>query len=454
GSHFFYKTNGSEFFIRGVAYQDNGHFASESTQIIDPFGDGPTCQRDIAYFQKLGLNTVRAYAVDASQDHSECMQYLADAGIYVITDLGGNNPISQQDPQWNYPLYDQFTSVVDAFQNYTNILGFFVGNEIVNTTGTSNAAAAIKAATRDIKAYIKKKNYRTIPVGYSSGDDADVRMLIADYLNCGDQDDSIDMLGMNLYSWCGDSSLTESGYDQRIDDFQNYSIPLFLSEYGCNTPSPRNFTEVSAIYGNEMTKVFSGGIVYQYYQDEADFGLVSIEGDSVSTSADFSNLSKQLAKATPSSTAISAYSPSNSPQSCPATGTSWSASPTLPPIPYARLCTCMMQSLTCVVPSNQSTDPSIGQSLSYICQTSADLCLGAETSPLKGQYGAYTVCNSSELVSWAYNQYYLSQSSSETACSKVGGVIQSPVKNLASDCSDLLHQAGAAGTGTITSTPT
>jgi len=47
----------------------------------------------------------------------------------------------------------------------------------------------------------------------------------------------------------------------------------FLSEYGCNDPTPRAFDEVIALYGPQMTTL-SGGLVYQYTQDTADYGLV------------------------------------------------------------------------------------------------------------------------------------------------------------------------------------
>lgn len=202
------------------------------------------------------------------------MGHLADAGIYIVADLSGTagQSINRTNPQWNYELYDRFTSVIDAFHNYTNVLGFFVGNEVTETTETTGAMAFVKAAARDMKAYMKKHNYREIPVGYSAADSSDVRPPIADYLNCWNQDNAIDMLGLNLYSWCGDSSLQMSGYSDRIDELKNYSIPVFLSEYGCNIESPRKFTEVKAIYGNSMTEVFSGAIAYQFYHDDADYG--------------------------------------------------------------------------------------------------------------------------------------------------------------------------------------
>jgi hypothetical protein len=47
------------------------------------------------------------------------------------------------------------------------------------------------------------------------------------------------------------------------------------SEYGCNEVQPRIFTEVGALYGKEMTSL-SGGLVYEYSQEEADYGLVVI----------------------------------------------------------------------------------------------------------------------------------------------------------------------------------
>jgi hypothetical protein len=37
--------------------------------------------------QSLGANTVRVYTVDASADHSGCMEAFDKAGIYVIVDI-------------------------------------------------------------------------------------------------------------------------------------------------------------------------------------------------------------------------------------------------------------------------------------------------------------------------------------------------------------------------------
>jgi 1,3-beta-glucanosyltransferase GAS1 len=201
------------------------------------------------------------------------MNQLQEAGIYVMQDL--SNPsasINRNSPQWTTDLFASYAAVVDSMANYTNVLGFFAGNEVSNSVNTTAASAFVKAAVRDMKAYIQTKNYRTIGVGYATNDDATIRQNMADYFNCGDQSSAIDFWGYNIYSWCGDSSYTESGYNQRVAEFSNYSVPAFFAEYGCNTVQPRTFTEVQALYGSNMTGVFSGGIVYMYFQEVNDYG--------------------------------------------------------------------------------------------------------------------------------------------------------------------------------------
>jgi hypothetical protein len=65
------------------------------------------------------------------------------------------------------------------------------------------------------------------------------------------------------------------------------------SEYGCNEVQPRVFDEVKALYSDKMTSL-SGGMVYEYSQEEADYGLVQINSNgSVSLRTDFDNLLKQ-----------------------------------------------------------------------------------------------------------------------------------------------------------------
>lgn len=74
----FFNGDGSQFFIKGVAYQLTQN---------DPLVDGDQCARDVALMKTLGTNTIRVYHVDPAADHSACMDAFASAGIYALIDL-------------------------------------------------------------------------------------------------------------------------------------------------------------------------------------------------------------------------------------------------------------------------------------------------------------------------------------------------------------------------------
>jgi hypothetical protein len=266
-------------FIKGIAYQEDISQSSPSnTTYSDPLADPEGCKRDIPYLKELGTNTIRVYAVDPTKDHQECMQLLQDAGIYVVSDLSEPSlSINRDAPEWDDDLYTRYTSVVDVLAPYSNVLGFFAGNEVSNNASNTNASPFVKAAVRDMRAYIKQKSYREIPVGYATNDDSDIRLNLAHYFNCNTESETIDFWGYNIYSWCGDSNFHTSGYDVRTQEFSNYSKPVFFAEYGCNIGTKvREFTEVAALYGNKMTPVWSGGIVYMYFEEANNYGMLVI----------------------------------------------------------------------------------------------------------------------------------------------------------------------------------
>ncbi|KAI1279727.1 Glucanosyltransferase-domain-containing protein [Xylaria sp. FL0933] len=326
----FFTSDGDQFFIKGVAYQLVPH---------DPLIDTAQCTRDATLMKKLGVNTIRVYHVDANGDHDGCMDVFAKAGIYAMIDMDDfDTYILPGDPFWNDTQFNSYAKVMDAFHSYDNLLGLFVGNEIIALNNQSLAAPFIKSASRDLKAHRDAKGYRKIPVGYSATDIAELRPYLQDYLTCGgNASENIDFYGLNSYQWCDPSTYTESGYANLEDISKNFPVPIFFSETGCNTPGPRLFDDQAAIFGPIMSKDWSGAIIYEWIEETNHYGLISYgpkvdptvtgsnifngytrAGTPTPVSPDFDNLSKQWAQITPTGVAKSDYDPDNvSTRACP-----------------------------------------------------------------------------------------------------------------------------------------
>lgn len=244
------------------------------SQTEDPLADATACERDVPIMKELRTNVIRTYYINPDADHTTCMKLLSEAGIYLISDLSSPNiSINRADPEWQVSLYSRYTAVIDELQQYNNTIGFFAGNEISNTVATTDASAYVKASVRDMKSYIKQKGYRTMGVGYATADVSNIRVNLANYLDCESDEQIIDFWGYNVYSWCGSSTYQKSGYKSRTEEFRNYTVPVFFAEYGCNEVQPRQFTEVNALYGDTMAEIWSGGIVYMYFQEANDYGM-------------------------------------------------------------------------------------------------------------------------------------------------------------------------------------
>lgn len=464
GSKFFYSNNGTQFFMRGVAYQQE-YSTNSSTQADeagghykDPLADVAGCTRDIPILEELRTNTIRVYALDPTADHKECMSMLADAGIYVVADLSQpDSSIIRNDPQWDDELYARYAAVIDEMQQFNNTLGFFAGNEVSNQPNNTDASAFVKAAVRDMKAYIKQQDYRPIGVGYATNDDGKIRDQMAAYFDCGDRSEAIDFWGYNIYSWCGDSSYTKSGYDVQTKNFENYDVPVFFAEYGCNQVTPRKFTDVEALYGDQMTPVWSGGIVYMYFQEANNYGLVSVDGDKVSKREDFSYYSSQIATVDPSGVNSNSYSASKTAAACPTEEADWNAkSSPLPPTPNKQLCACMFNSLTCAPKSDISAED-VGELFGTVCGLGdGSQCDGIAANASTGDYGAYSMCNSTEKLGWVMDAYYQAQDSTNqaSACDFDGNAATVSAISPSGACSSLMSEAGAAGTGVVSSKPT
>lgn len=71
-------------------------------------------------------------------------------------------------------------------------------------------------------------------------------------MSCGTgADGKNDFYAINSYQFCGQQTLHTSGYDQLIEQFSKFTIPLFFSEIGCNALK-RTFQETDFVFGPDM----------------------------------------------------------------------------------------------------------------------------------------------------------------------------------------------------------
>ena len=117
----------------------------------------------------------------------------------------------------------------------------------------------------------------------------------------------------------------------------------------------------------------------------------------------------------------------------------------------------MVQNLTCVAKSSLSDDQ-IQSEFAYICDPAqGSNCGGILANGSTGVYGAFSGCSPTDRLSYAFNQYYLNQTATNTQNNSpcdFKGTAQKVTPKLASSCKAVVSQAGSAGTGSITSTPT
>ena len=264
---------------------------------------------------------------------------LDDAGIYLALDA--NTPkysLNRENANtlarsYNDVYLQNVFATIDAFADYSNLLLFFSGNEVINERNNTNAAPYIKAVTRDMKQYISNRKGRKIPVGYSAADVAENIEAQALYFNCGSDDARSDFFAFNDYSWCDPSSFQISGWDQKVELYSEYSKPIFLSEFGCIT-NTREWGEIASLYHTNMTSVYSGGLAYEYTVEPNGFGIVEIGSDGkIKPNKDFDRLKTAFAR-TSNPTGNGGFKENGSASECPEESEEWEVSGTaLPALP-------------------------------------------------------------------------------------------------------------------------
>ncbi|KIV97639.1 hypothetical protein, variant 1 [Exophiala mesophila] len=355
--------------------------------------------------KELGANAIRVYHVNAADNHDGCMAAFADAGIYLFVDADSFHTYVRMgtEASWTQDKSKSYREVVDAFQQYPNTAGFFIGNEVLNILDDQDAAPYLLTAAVDLKAHIAEQGYRKIPIGYSATDTAVLRPMLQYYLVCRPNvTERLDFYALNSYEWCGQSqNYNTSGYFALQEEAENYPVPIFFSEDGCNTVPPRTFNDQAAIFSEPMVSTWSGAMIYEWIEELNHYGVVSYgppldpsvqDGDRViqgftrqgvptPLQPDFGNLQQQWKDVNPTGVRLSDYAAtvSTSPPSCPtSTAGGWVIDG------YAPLPTMASGAVSAVVPSGSSgtSRPSSTQenSSSATSEGSAPRALGPSPS--------------------------------------------------------------------------
>ena len=112
----------------------------------------------------------------------------------------------------------------------------------------------------------------------------------------------------------------------------------------------------------------------------------------------------------------------------------------------------MIDTLSCVL-KDSVNEEDMGELFGVVCGSDG-VCDGIASNSTTGTYGAYSVCSPKQKLSFVMDQYYKKQNKKSTACDFSGAARVQDSSNPKGTCSALIKQAGADGTGPVTSIPT
>ena len=201
-----------------------------------------------------------------------------------------------------------------------------------------------------------------------------------------------------ISSWCGNSTF-QASYSTITTEFANYDVVAYFGEFGCNTVSPRVWSEVTAMYSADMNTVWSGGIAFSYFPAQSaagEFGIVTVSGGTVTTGTEFTNLRTQYRGVTFLNTPSRSSAPASSYDACPATIGGTTIASSLPPTPNNAACACMQNALSCqFTPATSNYSSVVGDLINYGCSTQSLSCSEIGANGTTGVYGRVSGCDPS-----------------------------------------------------------
>jgi Glucanosyltransferase len=281
GRYLIDETSGRRFRMRGIAFP------------ISPLSSYDA-EGWIAILEQLRaasslLNTIRLYHLDIdAHDYTEFFERARQLGFYLLVPLttdGGGGVLNRNAVApycYSSALYDHGRRIIDmTWSQFPNILAGVLGNEVMNSIPSWNAAPCILAFARDLKYH-----QPNIPLIYTMQHDgmgatitaSQAVQLTLEYLtSCGSH---VDILGINIESWCSSRQtfeLNEDGstgsYLDLYEHLRNSSIPLVFSEDGCSMDLfnrdngleryARDWKQIPVVE-TDMEDVMSGFIAYAY----------------------------------------------------------------------------------------------------------------------------------------------------------------------------------------------